>query len=55
MQRNLKLQSRDPMRQSLMMIESKALFGAKKEVLIHHEGAVYRLKITRFGKLILNK
>ncbi|CAM1637710.1 hemin uptake protein HemP [Bartonella apis] len=55
MQKNLELQSRNPVKQSLMMIESKALFGAKKEVLIHHEGLIYRLKITRFGKLILNK
>ena len=55
MQENLELQSGDPMNQPSTMIESKALFGANKEVLIHHEGAVYRLKITRFGKLILNK
>ena len=55
MQEHLELQSGDPMNQPSTMIESKALFGANKEVLIHHEGAIYRLKITRFGKLILNK
>jgi len=37
------------------VIESRALFGERKEVAIEHEGAVYRLKITKQGKLILNK
>lgn len=39
----------------LSTIDSKALFGNNNEVLILHEGATYKLKITRFGKLILNK
>jgi len=34
---------------------SKEIFGAEKMVLIEHENAVYRLMITRQGKLILNK
>ncbi len=34
---------------------SRDLFGSEKLVLIEHEGAVYRLMITRQGKLILNK
>ncbi|WP_297322296.1 hemin uptake protein HemP [uncultured Bartonella sp.] len=38
-----------------LMVNSRSLFGGKKEVLILHEGATYKLKITRFGKLILNK
>ncbi|HEY4200691.1 MAG TPA: hemin uptake protein HemP [Devosiaceae bacterium] len=31
------------------------LFGEATEVEIEHEDALYRLKITRQGKLILNK
>jgi hemin uptake protein HemP len=37
------------------IIESRALFGERKEVAIEHDGAIYRLKITKQGKLILNK
>jgi len=37
------------------VIASRALFGERKEVAIEHDGAVYRLKITKQGKLILNK
>ena len=37
------------------ILESRALFGDRKEIGIEHDGAVYRLKITRQGKLILNK
>ncbi len=37
------------------VIASHALFGERKEVAIEHDGAVYRLKITKQGKLILNK
>ncbi|MHC5306737.1 hemin uptake protein HemP [Bartonella sp. LJL80] len=37
------------------VIDSKSLFGGAHEVVIVHDGSTYRLKITRFGKLILNK
>lgn len=37
------------------IIESRELFGERKEVAIEHDGAIYRLKITKQGKLILNK
>ena len=37
------------------ILRSKELFGAEKLVLIEHENAVYRLMITKQGKLILNK
>lgn len=37
------------------VIDSKSLFGGAQEVVIVHDGSTYRLKITRFGKLILNK
>lgn len=34
---------------------SRELFDGLREVGIEHGGAIYRLKITRQGKLILNK
>jgi len=37
------------------VIESSYLFAKHSEVEIHHEGDVYRLRVTRNGKLILNK
>lgn len=36
-------------------IDSHTLFDGKNEIAIKHRGAIYRLKITRQGKLILNK
>ena len=36
-------------------ISSERLFGSDREIGIEHRGAMYRLKITRQGKLILNK
>ena len=37
------------------VLESQALFRGGSEVIIRHQGADYRMKITRQGKLILNK
>ena len=37
------------------VFDSAQLFGAANEIGIMHQGALYRLKITRQGKLILNK
>lgn len=37
------------------LYDSSALFGDRRQIMISHNGAIYRLKITRFGKLILNK
>ncbi len=37
------------------LIRTKDLFGNDSMVLIEHEGTVYRLLITRQGKLVLNK
>ncbi len=34
---------------------SADLFGNSNEVLIEHSGEIYRLRITRNGKLILQK
>ena len=36
-------------------ISSEALFNGLYEIGINHGGSLYRLKITRQGKLILNK
>ncbi|WP_174803800.1 hemin uptake protein HemP [Martelella limonii] len=37
------------------VIESEDLFKGRSEIVIRHQGADYRMKITRQGKLILNK
>lgn len=36
-------------------VSSEDLFGGRREVVILHRGARYVLRITRQGKLILNK
>ncbi len=36
-------------------IESERLFAGGREVRIRHNGETYRLRLTRNGKLILNK
>ncbi|HEY6633811.1 MAG TPA: hemin uptake protein HemP [Rhizobiaceae bacterium] len=36
-------------------VSSETLFNGLHEIGINHGGALYRLKITRQGKLILNK
>jgi hemin uptake protein HemP len=38
-----------------VVIEAGQIFGDKREVGIRFEGQMYRLRITRNGKLILNK
>ena len=37
------------------LVDSRALFGGEHEIGIVHAGETYRLRITRQGKLILNK
>ncbi|WP_244616092.1 hemin uptake protein HemP [Rhizobium sp. RU20A] len=37
------------------VVESRELFAGRSEILISHDGALYRMKITRQNKLILNK
>lgn len=44
-----------PAGQTQRIVESRELFRGGTEILIAHEGAIYRMKITRQGKLILNK
>jgi hemin uptake protein HemP len=41
--------------QPVRTVESAELFAGRTEIVIDHDGALYRLKITRQGKLILNK
>lgn len=52
----------DPMRDDRSVTPKKTtaystadLFGAAREIEIEHNGEIYRLRITRQGKLILNK
>jgi hemin uptake protein HemP len=44
-----------PIRTPSRTVSSEALFNGLYEIGINHGGALYRLKITRQGKLILNK
>lgn len=44
-----------PSQPALRTIDSRTLFHGEHEIGIEHEGSLYRLKITRQGKLILNK
>lgn len=39
----------------LQVFDSLELFGKNNEIQIMHEGEVYRIRITRNGKLIMNK
>jgi len=36
-------------------LDSRTLLGSERELLIHHNGELYRLRLTRAGKLILTK
>lgn len=56
------LSSKEPVRvahsahtQQMPVFDARQLFGASGEIGIVHQGSLYRLKITRQGKLILNK
>jgi hemin uptake protein HemP len=42
-------------RQPAKIVASQSLFQGEHEIGIDHQGSLYRLKITRQGKLILNK
>ena len=44
-----------PVRDPARIVKSTTLFNGEREIGIEHAGALYRLKITRQGKLILNK
>ncbi|MDZ7603570.1 MAG: hemin uptake protein HemP [Hoeflea sp.] len=44
-----------PFAPKMPVFDSAQLFGPSSEIGILHQGSLYRLKITRQGKLILNK
>ncbi|MEJ7011880.1 hemin uptake protein HemP [Sinorhizobium meliloti] len=44
-----------PLNRPQPIVESHDLFRGHNEILISHDGTIYRMKITRQGKLILNK
>lgn len=44
-----------PFERVVRVVTSESLFRGTHEIGIDHDGAMYRLKITRQGKLILNK
>jgi len=48
---------REPLRNetTVRTVSSEELFRGASEIAIAHGGSYYRLKITRQGKLILNK
>ena len=41
--------------QGRRIIRSEELFGMNREVRIQHQGDLYVLRLTKLGKLILNK
>lgn len=40
---------------AMPVLSTQELFQGRQEIAIEHAGAIYRLRITRQGKLILNK
>lgn len=44
-----------PLPEPARRVDSATLFRGEHEIGIEHRGSLYRLKITRQGKLILNK
>jgi hemin uptake protein HemP len=46
---------RDTIPADAPVVEAASLFGGHRQVVIGHNGCRYVLRITRHGKLILNK
>jgi hemin uptake protein HemP len=44
-----------PERVEIDVLRSTELFSGRREICIEHAGQLYRLRITRSGKLILQK
>lgn len=44
-----------PVRHDVRVLSSRDLFRADNEIQIQHDNQLYRLRITRQGKLILTK
>ncbi len=51
----LKLQATTVKPQAERRLDSSTLFAGGQRLLIEHQGAEYRLQLTRQGKLILTK
>jgi hemin uptake protein HemP len=49
------IEHRQQVLRTVRTLESDSLFHGETEIGIEHRGSLYRLKITRQGKLILNK
>lgn len=52
---NIREYSANPLDRGVRVVTSESLFRGTHEIGIEHSGSMYRLKITRQGKLILNK
>lgn len=50
-----KMDAQKPAVSEEVQVDSHDLFRGRQEVQIRHEGEVYRLRVTRNGRLILNK
>lgn len=46
---------RERVTEPVRTVSSDDLFRGRHEIAVDHYGAIYRLRITRQGKLILNK
>jgi hemin uptake protein HemP len=46
---------RQPEAVEARLLDSRELLRGERELLIHHHGKLYRLRLTRAGKLILTK
>ncbi|MBI1349140.1 hemin uptake protein HemP [bacterium] len=49
------LPTENPSQELVRTISSRDLMQGQRELLIDHDGETYRLRVTRNGKLILNK
>jgi len=54
-QQNRVAPEEDSLVPQIRLFQASALFGSSKEIGIVHDGALYRLRVTRAGKLILTK
>jgi hemin uptake protein HemP len=44
-----------PMDQGPIVLDAKSLFQGRTEIFIEYEGTTYRLRITKKGRLLLQK
>ena len=49
------MQPQDRAAEPVVVVKAKELFGERREIWIDLDGVRYRLRITRRGKLILQK